>query len=559
LCEKVCPNINITDLKKNEFETPKCYASINKNIEVRFDSTSGGVFTALADEVYKQGGYVGGAVYNEDWSVSQFLSTDKTDLVRLRSSKYLQSNFDGFYNEVKDALNTGKLVLVCGGPCQMAALHSFLRKPYDNLIIVDYICRGIPSPLLFKKFIEYLEQKHNSKVVYFKPKNKELGWRNLTTKVIYANKDVDYMPKDSNPWLQLKYEVPETCRHSCFECKFRGFPRIADISLGDLWAKQGSIPENLDNDLGTSIMFANNEKGKSFTERCMKRMNYSDFPFDIAVNGNSHLIKQISHSKHNRNEFYKDLNESFEKCIDKYLKNKTISFKFKLKQKVKNIYHFLKGLRSAAGWNFGNYCKNLYYNFFCKQVDSSIIEGRYFIIHKYCSIELHPKAKVILNAPFYFGTKKVKSSRLDSRLLVENNGKFIIKNAKYSISYGADIEVFKNATLEIEGGRGANIGLTIICGNHIYIGHGTGCGRNVTIRDNNGGHSISVRGYKNSIPVVIKDHVWLTESCTIMPGSIIDTGVIISARSVVSGHIPSFTIAKGDPAVVVDSNIYWKA
>ena len=90
----------------------------------------------------------------------------------------------------------------------MAALRRFLQKPYDNLIIVDYICRGIPSPLLFKKFIEYLEEKHKSKVVFFKAKNKELGWHNLTSKVVFANNDVEYLPKKKNPWLQLKYEVP---------------------------------------------------------------------------------------------------------------------------------------------------------------------------------------------------------------------------------------------------------------------------------------------------------------------------------------------------------------
>ena len=111
----------------------------------------------------------------------------------------------------------------------------------------------------------------------------------------------------------------------------------------------------------------------------------------------------------------------------------------------------------------------------------------------------------------------------------------------------------------IGGGLGANIGLTIICADHISIGRYTGCGRNVTIRDNNGEHFISIRGYKTSSPVTIKEHVWLTESCTVMPGAVIEPGAIISARSVVSGHISAFSIVKGDPAVVVEKNILWKA
>lgn len=168
------------------------------------------------------------------------------------------------------------------------------------------------------------------------------------------------------------------------------------------------------------------------------------------------------------------------------------------------------------------------------------------------------KAQLILNAPFHFGSKRIKGSRLDSRLLIENGGRMEIKYEPYSVAYGADIEVFRNATLEIGGGLGANIGLTIICADHISIGQHTGCGRNVTIRDNNGEHFISIRGYKTSSPVTIKEHVWLTESCTVMPGAVIEPGAIISARSVVSGHIPAFSIVKGDPAVVVEKNIVWK-
>ena len=123
LCEKVCPIINKEDWHESGgFEKPHCYALINKNIEVRFDSTSGGAFSALADEIYKKSGYVGGAIYNEDWSVSQFLSSSREDLSRLRSSKYLQSHLDGFYIAVREALKTGKPVLVCGSPCQMAAM-----------------------------------------------------------------------------------------------------------------------------------------------------------------------------------------------------------------------------------------------------------------------------------------------------------------------------------------------------------------------------------------------------------------------------------------------------
>ena len=559
LCEMVCPVLHKKEYKKQGgYEIPKTYAVVHKNIEVRFDSTSGGAFSALAEEVYKQGGFVGGAIYNDDWSVSQFLSSSKSDLSKLRSSKYLQSHFDGFYNAVKEALDTGKQVLVCGSPCQMAAMFRFLRKPYENLIIVDYICRGIASPLYFRKWIDFLEKKHASKAVFYKAKSKELGWRKLSTRIEYANGEADIISGDDNPWLKMQYKVPEICRPSCFECTFKGFPRTSDITIGDLWAEKGAIDQRLDGDIGTSIVFANNEKGEAFLTRCLKKVEYQDFSYETAAKGNYHLEHPVQHSSHNREDFFDDLNESFEKCIDKYIpdfQNKQYSFK----TKAKNVLRFFWRLKGVCGWNIGTWCKNLWYNLFSRKVKCSILEGKYFIIDKCCTINISSKGRLILDSSLHFGSKRVKGSKLDSRLLIEDGGVMHIFGGNYFISYGADVEVFKNATLEIGGGIGANIGLTIICGNKITIGRNSGCGRNVTIRDNNGGHAISIRGYKDSLPVTIKDHVWLTESCTIMPGSVIETGAIVGARSVVSGHISGSCIVSGDPAKVVEKNIYWKS
>ena len=138
LCDKVCPELHIRDLKKNDFDKPlHTIAAINKDMAVRWDSTSGGVFSALADVMYGLGGYVSGAIYNEDFSVKNFISNKKDDLEKLRSSKYLQSKAEGIYKEIRKLLHNGEKVLACGTPCQMAALRSFLGKDYDNLIIVD--------------------------------------------------------------------------------------------------------------------------------------------------------------------------------------------------------------------------------------------------------------------------------------------------------------------------------------------------------------------------------------------------------------------------------------
>ena len=168
LCEKVCPMLHLEEAKSHDQREPKVYGGYHKNISIRFDSTSGGVFSALANAMYKQGGYVSGAVFNEDWSVSNYISNNKKDRSRLRSSKYVESNAEGLYKEIKRLLLNGEKVLACGSPCQMAALRTYLRKDYDNLVIVDFLCRATNSPKAYRKYLDMLEELHGGKIVFIK-------------------------------------------------------------------------------------------------------------------------------------------------------------------------------------------------------------------------------------------------------------------------------------------------------------------------------------------------------------------------------------------------------
>ena len=231
LCENVCPQLNVEKLKKNEFEKPICFAAIHKNVETRFGSTTGGLFSALAEQMYAEGGYVGGAIYREDWSVAHFISNNPEDLQRLRQSKYSQSDTRGFYSDVKKLLNAGEKVLVCGTPCQMAGLRQFLRKDYENLIIVDFICKSITSPKFYAKYLDYWERKAKSKLVCFKFKDKELGWRNLVKRFDFSNGKSMYSRAKDKDLYSTAYHGNIVSRPSCYDCKFKGFPRIADLAL----------------------------------------------------------------------------------------------------------------------------------------------------------------------------------------------------------------------------------------------------------------------------------------------------------------------------------------
>ena len=135
MCEKVCPIINIDKLKKNDFEVPKCYAAIHKNLEVRFDSTSGGLFSAFAEKMYRDRGYVGGAIYDENFNVKQFISNDKKDLLALRSSKYTQSSCVGFFKQVKEILKSGEKSLSAVVLAKWRLLGSFYASCMRILLL----------------------------------------------------------------------------------------------------------------------------------------------------------------------------------------------------------------------------------------------------------------------------------------------------------------------------------------------------------------------------------------------------------------------------------------
>ena len=565
LCEKVCPIINIDALKNNDYEEPLCYAAIHKNYEVRFDSTSGGLFSAFAEKFYKDKGYVGGAIYNDDWSVRQFISAEKSDLPKLRSSKYEQSNLEGFYRQVRDLVKLGEKVLVCGSPCQMAALRAFLNhKDYENLLILDFVCRGTNSPMISRKYLDGLERKHQSKIIYKKSKNKEFGWNLLTATFRYANGDNEYITRENNPFTRGYLGTGLFCRPSCYDCKFKGFPRIADITLADFWGIDKVAPEMYDN-LGTSLVLINNPKGKAFFDAIQQKLKAVELSYKTALAGNPSLTKpSLQASGIDRESFFRDAQTmEFDQLSEKYFpdlrKNKRNSAKYKIKQFLMMVQEVLT---STPFLSIKPKIQFLYYNFCRRNIKTNVFQGGYFLPYAHCVIQISKKAKVLINARFRYGKKRIKGSHLESRLLIED-GATVEINSNFRTSYGADIEVFKNARLKIAGADfntngGSNINFTLICGNQIDIGYNVMIGRNVTIRDNNGGHYLSMQGYKVSSPVTIGNHVWLCEGCTIMPGAKIGDGAIIGARSVVYGHVPPYSLVSGNPAKVVQTNTYWK-
>jgi acetyltransferase-like isoleucine patch superfamily enzyme/coenzyme F420-reducing hydrogenase beta subunit len=556
LCEKVCPIKNAIKLKKNDFEKPYCYTAKHKNLEVVFDSTSGGLFSALAEKMYKDGGYVGGAVYNNDFSVRQYISNDKQDLIRLRSSKYQQSDSTGFFVRVRDILKAGGKALVCGCPCQMAALRAFLGKDYGNLLIADFVCRGNNSPMVSKKYRESLEAKYGSKIVFQKAKNKELGWRNLTAKYRFADGQNVYITKDENLFTRGYLHTNVFCRPSCYDCRFKGFPRIADITLADFWGIE-NVDKSMDDDLGTSLVLVNSEKGRLYFDAVQQKIKSVQVPFESILPGNPVLINSLGPPKVNREAFFRDLQDSdFVTVANKYF-----PIVPSWKQKLRKLLKGLRDIWLITQLKFWPLCQFVYYNFLRQNIKTNKKNMGFIIPAPYTVIKIGRKADVLLNTHLHVGSKRFRKSRLETRLLVDDGGTLIV-NSPFGFGYGSDIEVFKGGKLIIAGlinsGGGSNMGTTLICAERIEIGSHVMIGRNVTIRDNNGRHYLSQQGYKDTRPVIIGNHVWLCEGCTVMAGVKIGDGAIIGAHAVVYSNVPPFSLVSGNPAKVLETNIYWK-
>ena len=561
LCDKICPELHINELKKNDYPQPvKTIAAIHKKMNVRWDSTSGGAFSALADAMYEQGGYVSGAIYNEDFSVRNYISNNPEDLVKLRSSKYLQSKAEGLYAEIRSLLRKGEKVLACGTPCQMAALRSFLRKDYENLIIVDFICGGVNSPKVYRKYLDSLERRHGGKVVYVKAKNKELGWRNLTRKVVFDNGEIYYGVSMEDDYRR-GYHTNVYCRPSCYSCQYKDFPRMSDITIADYWGIEKVNP-NLDNNIGTSMILLNSKKGETYFELVKDKLEYCETAFQSVLAGNPALKFPISPTKINRKQFFNDLDKgTFEEITEKYfpLKAHKHSIKQQIKLKIKPYHYLLSKFRLSFG---------SYYNFmklnFRKNTNASFKKGNVIYTMPSVVFDIHPSAKIDLGMPIVYGNNPVRGMKLPTCLRMTENTTFKTHNGPltryekgpYNLRYGAYIEIINGGKLVIGQGA-ANVGLTIMCAKEVTIGNGVRIGRNVSIRDWNGPHVIINDSYVNHAPVHIEDHVWLCSGCTIMPGVTIGKGSVVAANAVVTKSVPPSSLVAGTPAKVIKSGIEW--
>lgn len=347
LCNRVCPieNKDIVAFK-NKGYTPYVYGVYHNNKDVQFTSTSGGAFWGLAENFVKRGGYVSGAIFYNHFHIKHYITNNIVELKKLKGSKYAQSDCRGMYKVIKELLVAGEKVMATGLPCQIAALYQYLHKEYENLITVDLICHSVASPMVFEKYINYLENLYNSSIIEYHPKNKEYGgWHQYAFKAKFANGDLYHKNGNDDLYTRLFVGSNNICsRYSCYKCPFKNIPQPSDITIGDFWGID-KIDPLFDSPNGISKVVINSEKGKQYF-KSLNCFESKQFTVEESIYNNppsyTMWTSAVRPNEIRRRKFMMDIyNMPFDKCVKKYCPESRIII---IKKKLFPLFNYARNV-----------------------------------------------------------------------------------------------------------------------------------------------------------------------------------------------------------------------
>jgi coenzyme F420-reducing hydrogenase beta subunit len=301
----------------DEQQTPTVYAAWHLDDDIRYKSSSGGVFTALAEHILSEGGVVAGAAFDNLLLVRHILIDNLSELYRLRGSKYVQSEVTPvILRQIYDLLEQGRQVLFSGTPCEVAGLHSYLNHPYDNLFSCDLICHGVPSPLLLERYVKYSLLK-GDQVVGISFRDKTKGWKKSQVRKYLQNSKSKLIRVRKDPYMSA-FLKDYALRPSCYECRFKMTQRVSDLTIADFWGVSKTYPQYDLDDKGTSLVLVNNKKGKAWLNLSSSKLFLGHADIDTAISGNPSLVRSSLYPSQ-RKTFYCDLKiMPFSKVIIKY-------------------------------------------------------------------------------------------------------------------------------------------------------------------------------------------------------------------------------------------------
>lgn len=258
LCEKICAFKTSYDTSLN-LSTPRAFAVRHKDMSEVETSRSGAAFIALSDYVLEKGGVVYGAGYKNHFHVIHKRATTKKERNEFKGSKYVQSDLDSIFQQVKQDLKKGLLVMFSGTPCQTAGLNSYVgKKLRENLFLIDIVCHGVPGPYIWRDYLSFLEKKYKSPIIQVDFRNKiKFGWAAHFETYTFNNG----VEKDKHGYTYLFYKHI-MLRKSCEKCPYTNLQRPSDITLADFWGWEKTNPSLNKDNKGISLLFLNTQKGQ---------------------------------------------------------------------------------------------------------------------------------------------------------------------------------------------------------------------------------------------------------------------------------------------------------
>ena len=283
LCQNRCPQ-NALMQKSEPLMSLAVRDRDDKELGV---SASGGAFAAAARVILQRGGVIVGAAYHDDMTVGHFVVDRLENLHKVQSSKYVQSNTEATYSQVKELLIRGREVLYSGTPCQIGGLRAYLRKDYDTLYTMDLICHGVASPKLFAKYLVWLGGKMKGKIIGYDFRDKSCGWGlDYMTKTKTKTKT---KPSTLDPYYYHFLEGT-TYRECCYRCNYCTKERVGDITIGDYWGIEKEHPEFYST-RGVSCLLVNSEKGERLWSIVKDEFETVESTFEQVAKANHNLTR----------------------------------------------------------------------------------------------------------------------------------------------------------------------------------------------------------------------------------------------------------------------------
>jgi serine acetyltransferase/coenzyme F420-reducing hydrogenase beta subunit len=524
-CVKVCPYTNSEfTVKPAAEELALCYAAYNRNEEIRYKSSSGGMFRAFADKIIAESGIVFGAAFDKDFAVEHRYAETLEGLTAFMGSKYLQSRMGNTFRDVKQFLEASRKVLFTGCGCQISGLKRFLGKDYDNLICVDLLCHGVDSPKIWLNYLNDLFAGETVKSINFRDK---ITGQDDSSIVINGSKSIFCERKKKAIYFRNWQRGFLFTRPACAICPFKNENRISDITIADCWGFRKIAPEMYD-DKGLSSVIVHSAKGKALFEAVVAQIVFKETVIDDVKTYNKDYIRGQIFDYKKRAAFWEDYNRMpIRKLFKKYLEES---------RKEKAV-------------------------FFCKKFVTKILPNRIFNIVKLIyacrkvqikSVKASIAADKRFNETFRFDGKKMPAS-----FKRQPEWKFIVAYRKFQANRGNIIGAYyrhkldrieRKTGIHIEGnpnfGRGLIIGHygRIIIngkaqfGEQIYITHGVTIGQNAT-------------GKRKGTPI-IGNRVRIGANASIVGNVCIGNDVMIAPNAFVNVDVPDHSVVIGNPCQI---------